>query len=58
MAAIVGGVFQHLGSPAAQRAFHIHVLPHLAPQLKDPALIEAAKRLAASAKEVGVVAKA
>lgn len=57
VAAIMGGVFQHLGSPAAQRAFHIHVLPHLAPQLKDPALIEAAQKLAASAGQVGVVAK-
>lgn len=53
----MGGVFQHLGSPAAQRAFHIHVLPQLAHQLRDPVLMEAVQKLAVSAGKIGVVAK-
>jgi hypothetical protein len=36
-------VFATHGSPAAQRAFYLHVLPHLAPQLRDPLLIERAE---------------
>ncbi|ORY34897.1 hypothetical protein BCR39DRAFT_447387, partial [Naematelia encephala] len=41
--AIIGGIFTVYGSPAAHRTFHLHVLPHMAPQLRDPALIERAK---------------
>lgn len=38
--AILGGVFGQLGSPAAHRTFHLHILPHLKRQLRDPRLIE------------------
>jgi hypothetical protein len=38
--AVLGGVFTQFGSPAAHRAFHLHALPHLARQLRDPILIE------------------
>jgi hypothetical protein len=33
------------GSPAAHRLFHLQVLPTLAPQLKDPALVEAVDKV-------------
>ncbi|WVR08163.1 hypothetical protein IAU60_005209 [Kwoniella sp. DSM 27419] len=38
--AILGGIYMQFGSPAAHRAFHMHVLPHLVPQLRDPRLVE------------------
>ncbi|WVW86780.1 hypothetical protein I302_108834 [Kwoniella bestiolae CBS 10118] len=37
---ILGAIFTEFGSPAAQRAFHLHILPHFIPQLRDPRLIE------------------
>lgn len=40
--AILGGVFTQLGSPAAQRAFHLHVLPYLVGQFRDGMIQEAA----------------
>jgi hypothetical protein len=43
--AIVGAVFTSFGSPAAQRLFHLEVLPHLATQLRDPRLIEKSAEL-------------
>ncbi|WOO76888.1 uncharacterized protein LOC62_01G000501 [Vanrija pseudolonga] len=54
--AILGGVFTHLGSAAAQRAFYLHVLPALAGQLEDPVLKQAAKKLETSAQSAGGVA--
>jgi dsRNA-specific ribonuclease len=53
--AVLGGVFTHLGSPAAQRAYHLHILPLLQAQLRDPALIEAAERVRDSAQGLGGV---
>lgn len=53
--AVLGGVFTHLGSPAAQRAYHLHILPLLEAQLRDPALIEAAERVRDSAQGLGGV---
>ncbi|OXG17438.1 hypothetical protein C366_03528 [Cryptococcus neoformans Tu401-1] len=38
--AILGGVFTQFGSPAAHRAFHLHVLPKFVSQLRDPFLVE------------------
>ena len=38
--AIIGAIYTQFGSPAAHRAFHLHVLPHIAAQLRDPMLIE------------------
>lgn len=38
--AILGGVFTQFGSPAAHRAFHLHVLPKFVGQLRDPFLVE------------------
>ena len=38
--AILGAVFSQFGSPAAHRTFHLHVLPYLRRQLRDPRLIE------------------
>jgi hypothetical protein len=52
---VLGGVFTHLGSPAAQRAYHLHILPLLQAQLRDPALIEAAERVRDSAQGLGGV---
>lgn len=40
MQAVLGGVYTEFGSPAAHRAFHLHYLPHIAWQLRDPMLIE------------------
>ncbi|KAK6908788.1 hypothetical protein I204_01927 [Kwoniella mangroviensis CBS 8886] len=37
---ILGAIFNEYGSPAAQRAFHLHILPYFIPQLRDPRLIE------------------
>ncbi|GMK53468.1 hypothetical protein CspeluHIS016_0100540 [Cutaneotrichosporon spelunceum] len=53
--AVLGGVFTHLGSPAAHRAYHLHILPLLQEQLRDPALIEAAERVRDSAQGLGGV---
>ncbi|KAL7424922.1 hypothetical protein Q5752_000609 [Cryptotrichosporon argae] len=44
--AVLGAVFAHLGSPAAHAAFHHHVLPHLARQLREPALVDDVARVA------------
>ncbi|KAL1413203.1 hypothetical protein Q8F55_000954 [Vanrija albida] len=58
VAAVLGGVFTHLGSPAAQRAYYVHVLPALAKDLGgDPALVNAAAALSQSALVLGVVPK-
>lgn len=43
--AIVGGTMMQYGSPAAHRLFHLQILPTLAPQLKDPALVEAVDKV-------------
>ena len=43
--AVLGGVFTTFGSPAAHRAFHLHILPRLKGQLRDPALIELAESM-------------
>lgn len=51
--AVIGGVFTQLGSVEAQRAFFIHVLPLLAPQLRDPSLVEAAMKARDQAKVAG-----
>lgn len=40
--AILGAVFATHGSSAAQRAFYLHVLPHISSQLRDPMLVERA----------------
>ncbi|WWC73558.1 mitochondrial 54S ribosomal protein mL57 [Kwoniella pini CBS 10737] len=37
---ILGGIFNEFGSPAAQRTFHLMILPFYIKQLKDPRLIE------------------
>jgi dsRNA-specific ribonuclease len=55
--AILGGVFLQHGSPAAQRVYHAHILPALERQLRDPALIEAARVACDAARDVGVVSK-
>lgn len=43
--AILGAVYQEFGSPAAHRAFHLMILPHLASQLGDPILVEKATQI-------------
>lgn len=48
--AVIGGVFTQFGSAEAQKTFFRHVLPLLAPQLRDPMLIEAAEREKTRAK--------
>ena len=40
---ILGGIFTQYGSPAAHRAFHLLILPHLSHQLRDPVLKERAE---------------
>jgi dsRNA-specific ribonuclease len=42
---ILGGVFSLHGSPAAQRTFHLHILPALSNQLRDPRLKERAEEM-------------
>ena len=52
--AVMGGTMMHFGSPAAQRLFHLQVLPTLAPQLRDPALVESVDKMRARiVKEMG-----
>ncbi|WVQ75034.1 hypothetical protein IAR50_004643 [Cryptococcus sp. DSM 104548] len=41
--AVLGGIFTQFGSPAAHRAFHLHVLPKVASQLRDPFMVEKAQ---------------
>jgi dsRNA-specific ribonuclease len=41
--AIIGAIFATHGSSAAQRAFYLHVLPHISSQLRDPMLVERAQ---------------
>lgn len=37
---VLGGIYSQYGSPAAHRAFHLHLLPHLTHQFRDQALKE------------------
>lgn len=37
---VLGGIFTQFGSPAAHRAFHLHLLPQLKHQFRDEALKE------------------
>ncbi|WVQ79258.1 hypothetical protein IAT38_001354 [Cryptococcus sp. DSM 104549] len=48
--ALMGVLYTQYGSPAAQRAFHLHLLPTLQHQLRDPLLTERV-RLAKAALE-------
>jgi hypothetical protein len=52
--ATFGAVFTYYGSPAAHRAYHLHVLPRLKDRLGDPALAEKAETMKESLiKEFG-----
>jgi len=43
--ATLGAIFSYYGSPAAHRAFHLHILPKMKDQLRDPAIIEKAENM-------------